>query len=167
MRLSLHEEGGRINCRFRASLLMAITSHETWEVLDKGSSPSVRSHCATSLMARPHTGPTQSHARIVEETINPSLLLILDIPAVTLPLQTLDLLSNTGPESCSNPFSSQCLWYCLKSDHLDHRCHFSIPPYPPSSSPSLLSRVSTTIQTGPVCIADFKSIYLSVSLLCW
>lgn len=69
-------------------------------------------------MAQPYEGLSQGHARIVEETINPSLLFILDIPAVTLPPKTLDLLSNTGPESCSNPFSSQCLWYCLKSDHL-------------------------------------------------
>lgn len=68
-------------------------------------SPTVRSHCATNPTAQSHVGLTQGSAWSVEEMINNIFLLpFWDCPTVTLSPSTLDPPSNTGSESCSNPF---------------------------------------------------------------
>lgn len=137
--------GGHQNeLKFRMSLLMSGASSETWKALEEDlnqrflafRSPTVRSHCATNPTAQSHVGLTQGSAWSVGAMINNTFLLPLwDFPTVTLSPSTLDPPSNTGSESCSNPFPSLWLTVLPQVRSPDHRCHFSIPPPHPTPSP--------------------------------
>lgn len=124
-------------------------------------SPTVRSHCVTSLMAQSFVELTLSSVWNVEQMINPILFLFWG----TVSLSSLHPLSNTGFEPCSNP--SPYVWLMVLPPVRSpvHRCHFCIPPFsrrplfplPPSCFPVLITRL--------VLSGDFRSIYLSVSPL--
>lgn len=179
-RWSSHEEGTRTNCQPRTSVLMSGSSSEIWKGLEEDlnqrffalrSSP-VRSHCATNGMAQSQHGANPRLClKCWRDYLAPPPPLLRSHPYWNTLLINSGSLSNTGPESCSNPFSSQWLMVLPQVRSPDHSHHLSIPPFHPPpltpSSSSLLFPVSIVIQTAPVCNSDFKSIYLSVSLLCW
>lgn len=91
------------------------SSSEIWKGLEEDlnqrflalRSPTVRSHCATNLMAQSHMGLIQGSAWSVEENINPIFLILLwDLSTLTLSHQLWISWAIQDQNHVATPFSS-------------------------------------------------------------